>query len=127
MEIVAALFVENLDFRALPGPSTRIDITGAYFSVPVEAFPAHLEPHLVVLVRAPEDDPGLATLEVVFSREGTEVGRHRQPFQVEPGRFGYRLVKGDLDLPGPGTTEARCTIVESGSTVTVPLTALQAP
>ena len=29
MEIVAALFVENINFRQVEGPSTRIDITGA--------------------------------------------------------------------------------------------------
>ena len=29
MEIVAALFVEAIDFRQVEGPATRIDITGA--------------------------------------------------------------------------------------------------
>ena len=52
MEIVAALFVEGIDFRQVAGPSTRIDITGAFFSTAVESYPAKLEPHLVVLVRA---------------------------------------------------------------------------
>ena len=40
MEIVAALFVEGIDFRQVDGPSTRIDITGAFFSTAVEAYPA---------------------------------------------------------------------------------------
>ena len=56
--------------------------------------------------------------------DGEEIGRNRQPFFVEPGKFGYRLVKGELEFPEPGTIEARCTIVESGSAVTVPLTTL---
>jgi hypothetical protein len=124
VEIVAALFVEGIDFRQVKGPSTRIDITGAFFSTAVEAYPARMEPHLVVLVRAPEGSDGNATLETVFRRSGEEIGRNRQTFFVEPGKFGYRLVKGELDFPGPGTVEARCTIVESGSAVTVPLTAL---
>jgi len=34
------------------------------------------------------------------------------------------LVKGELEFPEPGTVEARCTIIESGSSVSVPLTAL---
>ena len=51
MDIVAALFVENLEFRQVAGGSTRIDITGAFFSEPVAEFPAHMTPHLVVLVR----------------------------------------------------------------------------
>jgi hypothetical protein len=128
MEIVAALFVEAIDFRQVEGPATRIDITGAFFSTTVPAYPATLTPHLVVLVRAPAGTEGNATLETVFVREsGEEVGRNRQPFFVDPGKFGYRLVKGELDFPGPGTVEARCTIVESGSAVSVPLTALPMP
>ena len=125
MEIVAALFVEGIDFRQVAGPATRIDITGAFFSTTVPAYPAHLTPHLVVLVRAPLGSDGTATLETVFVRDdGEEVGRNRQNFFVEPGKFGYRLVKGELEFAEPGTVEARCTIIESGSAVTVPLTTL---
>ncbi|HUI48497.1 MAG TPA: hypothetical protein VL119_07355 [Acidimicrobiia bacterium] len=125
MEIVAALFVESIDFRQVAGPATRIDITGAFFSTAVPAYPAQLTPHLVVLVRVPPGSDGNATLETVFVRDsGEEVGRNRQAFFVEPGKFGYRLVRGELEFPEPGTVEARCTIVESGSAVTVPLTAL---
>jgi hypothetical protein len=128
MEIVAALFVEGIDFRQVEGPSTRIDITGAFFSTAVEEYPATLTPHLVVLVRSPTGSEGNGTLEAVFVNEaGEEVGRNRQPFFVEPGKFGYRLVRGELEFPEPGTVEARCTIVESGSAVTVPLTALPVP
>jgi hypothetical protein len=125
MEIVAALFVEAIDFRQVAGPATRIDITGAFFSTTVPAYPAQLTPHLVVLVRAPAETDGDATLETVFVRDnGEEVGRNRQAFFVEPGKFGYRLVRGELEFPEPGTVEARCTLLESGSSVSVPLTAL---
>lgn len=125
VEIVAALFVEGINFRQVEGPSTRIDITGAFFSLRPPAYPARLEPHLVVLVRAAASGDGQGTLETVFLREdGTQVGSNVQAFSVEPGKFGYRLVKGDIDFEGPGTIEARCVITESGSTVTVPLTAL---
>ncbi len=128
MEIVAALFVEAIDFRQVAGPATRIDITGAFFSTAVPSYPAQLTPHLVVLVRVAADADGNGTLETVFVRDsGEEIGRNRQNFFVEPGKFGYRLVRGELDFPGPGTVEARCTIVESGSAVTVPLTALPMP
>ena len=37
------------------------------------------------------------------------------------------LVRPELEFPAPGTIEARCTITESGSTVVVPLTAIQSP
>ena len=33
MHIVSALFVENFEMRQAPGPSTRIDLTGAMFSM----------------------------------------------------------------------------------------------
>ena len=33
MQIVSALFVENFEMRQAPGPSTRIDLTGAMFSM----------------------------------------------------------------------------------------------
>jgi len=129
MEIVAALFVEGIEFRQVEGPSTRIDITGAFFSTAVESYPASLTPHLLVLVRSPENTDGHGTLETVFVREssGEEIGRNKQPFFVEPGKFGYRLVRGELEFPEPGTVEARCTILESGSAVTVPLTTLPVP
>jgi hypothetical protein len=125
MEIVAALFVENINFREVEGPSTRIDLTGVFFSQKVDALPATVAPHLVVLVRSPSDSTGHATLETVFVREdGTEAGRNVQPFDVEPGKFGYRLVRGELAFDAPGTVEARCRLIESGSAVTVPLTVL---
>jgi hypothetical protein len=128
MEIVAALFVEAIDFRQVAGPATRIDITGAFFSTAVASYPTQLTPHLVVLVREPNDADGNATLETVFVRDdGEEVGRNQQSFFVEPGKFGYRLVRGELEFAGPGTIEARCRIVESESAVTVPLTALPLP
>jgi hypothetical protein len=127
MEIVAALFVEGIEFRQVAGPSTRIDITGAFFSTAVEAYPAKLEPHLVVLVRAEPGSDGNATLETVFRRGDEEIGRSRQSFFVEPGKFGYRLVKSELDFPEPGTIEASCTIVDQASSVTVPLTTLPLP
>lgn len=125
MDIVAALFVEGIDFRQVAGPATRIDITGAFFSTTVPAYPAQLTPHLVVLVRVPAGSDGNGTLETVFVREdGEEVGRNAQSFFVEPGKFGYRLVRGELEFEKPGTVEARCRIVESDSKVTVPLTVL---
>ena len=128
MDIVAALFVEGIDFRQVAGPSTRIDITGAFFSTAVPSYPAQLTPHLVVLVRAPAEGDGNGTLETTFVREdGEEVGRNQQAFFVEPGKFGYRLVRGELEFTEPGTIEARCQIVESGSQVSVPLTTLPVP
>ncbi len=124
MEIVAALFVEGISFRQAEGPSTRIDITGAFFSFRPESYPAEVDPHLIVLVRCPADGETDATLDTVFLRDGEQIASNRQTFSVEAGKFGYRLVKAAIAFPGPGTVEARCTIVESGSAVTVPLTAL---
>jgi hypothetical protein len=127
---VAALFSEHIDFRQIPGPSTRIDLTGVYFSVPVSTFPTVLDPHLVVLVRCPADDPGTGILLVEFRRVGVdgeegEVARSRQVFSVDPGRFGYRLVRSELPFDEPGTIEAHVRIEGSPTTLVVPLSAVQ--
>lgn len=125
MDFVAALFVESVDFRQVPGGSTRIDLTGAFFSQPVDSFPVTLTPHLVALLRAPADDPGHATFVAEFVRsDGEQVARIVQPAQVEPGKFGYRLVRPELEFPEPGTIEAHCTLVESGASIVVPLSAV---
>ena len=39
MDIVSALFAENIDLRQVPGPSTRIDLTGIMFSMPAPSMP----------------------------------------------------------------------------------------
>ena len=124
MEIVAAVFVEGIDYRQVAGPSMRIDLTGVFFSFAPASYPTEVEPHLVVLVRCPAGGPPDATLDVVFLRDGEQVGSSRQTFTIAPGMFGCRLVKSRLSFSEPGTVEARCTIVESGSSVTVPVTAL---
>jgi hypothetical protein len=125
MDILSALFVEDLNFRQVEGPATRIDLTGAMFSMaaPKEP-PLTIEPHLVILVRCRDDEPGNAVLETVFKNEaGEQVARNVQPFQVEPGKFGYRLVKGELTYETYGTIEAHCRL-DQGPWHVVPLTLL---
>jgi hypothetical protein len=124
VEIVAALFVESIDLRtvpAVPSPSTRIDLTGVYFSLPVAAFPTTIEPHLVVLVRVAPDHHGTGALIVSYQRDGEEIARNRQVFSVDPGKFGYRLVRGELTFDGPGAVEAHCHIDGTATTIVVPL------
>jgi hypothetical protein len=124
MDIVSALFVESFNMRPAPGPSTRIDITGAFFSMAAPApVPVSLEPHLLVLIRCPEDDPGNGVLEVAFLRGDEQVARNVSPFTVEPGKFTYRLVRAELEFTEYGTIEAHCRIGQGPFTV-VPLTLL---
>ena len=125
MDIVSALFVENLDIRPVPGPSTRIDLQGVMFSLPAPSpAPTTIEPHLVVLVRCRPDETGQGTLEVTFLDEaGEQVARNASPFTVEPGKFTYRLVRGELTYEGYGTIEAHCRVGQGIPTV-VPLTLL---
>ncbi len=129
MEIVAALFVEDITFRtvpAVPTPSTRIDLKGVFFSLPVAVFPATIEPHLVVLVRVAADHHGTGALLVTYHRDGLEIARNRQVFTVEPGKFGYRLVKSELVFDEPGAIEAQCTIDGTPTVITVPLSVIDA-
>ena len=126
MDIVSALFAENLDLRPVPGPSTRIDLTGIMFSMPAPSTPpVSLTPHLVVLVRCRPGEPGEGILEVVFRDEaGEQVARNVSPFQVEPGKFTYRLVRGELEFRQLGTIEAHCRLLPDGAATVVPLTLL---
>lgn len=125
MDIVSALFCENIELRQAPGPATRIDLGGIMFSLAAPSPPpVTIAPHLVVLIRCHPDEPGNGVLEVVFRDEGgDEVARNASPFMVEPGKFTYRLVKGELAYAALGTIEAHCRVGQGPPTV-VPLTLL---
>jgi hypothetical protein len=125
MDIVAALFVEGIDLRnAFEGGPTLIDLTGVHFSAAApEPPPVTLTPHMVVLVRCAPDEPGQGVLEVVFRRDGEQIARNVQPLQVDPGKFTYRLVRAELELPDYGTVEAHCR-VDGGHVTVVPYTLL---
>lgn len=124
MDIVAAVFIEEIDLRPAPGPSTRIDLKGIHFSLAAPSpVPVTLEPHLLVLVRCRSDEPGTGALEVRYRRGDEEVARNVQPLQVEPGKFNYRLVRAELDFPDYGTVEAHCRI-DLGPVTIVPFTLL---
>lgn len=125
MQILSALFVDGFDFRQVEGPSTRIDLTGVYFSTSVRSFPTTVNPHLIVLIRCPEDHSGSGFLEVIFRRNGEDLARNRQPVMIEPGKFGYQLVRGEIDFVAAGTVEAHCRLEGSGDpALVVPLTVL---
>jgi hypothetical protein len=126
MDIVSALFAEDLNLRPVPGPSTRIDLTGIMFSLPAPSEPpVTVTPHLIVLIRCRPTEPGEGILEVVFRDEaGEQVARNVSPFSVEPGKFTYRLVRGELAYQAHSTIEAHCRLLPEGSAVTVPLTLL---
>jgi hypothetical protein len=128
MDIVSALFAENIDLRSVPGPSTRIDLTGIMFSlVAPSPPPVSMTPHLIVLVRCRTGEDGHGVLEVVFRGEtGEQVARNVSPFEVEPGKFTYRLVRGELEFTEYGTIEAHCRLLPDGVVTTVPLTLLPA-
>jgi len=124
MDIISALFAENIELRSVPGPSTRIDLVGIMFSTPApSAPPVSITPHLIVLVRCRPHEDGQGVLEVVFRDEsGEQVARNVSPFQVEPGKFTYRLVRGELEYKEYGTIEAHCRLLPDGPATVVPLT-----
>jgi hypothetical protein len=124
VHIVAALFVDGIDLRQVPGPSTRIDLTGVQFSAPAPApVPVTVAPHLVVIVRCAPGEREAAALEVVYRRDGEQIARNVQPLQIEPGKFNYRLVRAELAFDDYGTVEAHCR-VDLGPETVVPFTLL---
>ncbi|MGH9260800.1 MAG: hypothetical protein ACRD08_13045 [Acidimicrobiales bacterium] len=128
MDIVAALFVENIELKpAFAGGPTQIDLAGVHFSAaPPAPPPVTVAPHLVVLVRCAADEPGTGVLEVIFRRDGDQVARNVQPLQVEPGKFTYRLVRAEVDFADYGTVEAHCR-VDTGHETVVPYTLVPGP
>ncbi len=128
MQIVAAVFVENFEMREAPGPSTRIDMTGIMFSqAATQPVPLTLSPHLVALIFCPEGQSGSGVFEVVFRRGidevSEQVARNVSPFTVEPGKFTYRLVKGELEFEEYGQIFAHCRVDKDPFTI-VPFTLL---
>ena len=63
-------------------------------------------------------------LEVVYRRDGEQIARNVQPLQIEPGKFSYRLVRGEIDFDDYGTVEAHCRIGPDGPATIVPYTLL---
>ncbi|NNE12720.1 MAG: hypothetical protein HKN41_10825 [Ilumatobacter sp.] len=133
MQIVSALFVENFELRQAPGPSTRIDLTGAMFSMASPGpFPVTVAPHLVGLIFCPPEESGSGVFEVVFRARmgdpdaedaGEHLARNVSPFTVEPGKFTYRLVRGELEFTEPRQIFAYCRI-DRGPWHIVPFTLL---
>ncbi len=139
MEIIAALFMDDIETRSVPGPSTRIDIGGIQFSAPAPApVPCTIAPHLVVIVWAPAvemgagdqgpADPTFGVLEVVFRHanaapDDPPLARNVQPLTIEPGKFNYRLVRAELAFDEYSTIVAHCRI-DQGPVRLVPYTLL---
>lgn len=124
MEIVSALFIDEIDLRSVPGPATRIDLKGIQFSAAAPSpVPLVWAPHLVVIIRCPPDGSGQGVLEVTYHRGDSQIARSVQPFDVEPGKFTYRLVRAELEFEDYGTVEARCRLGR-GEPITVPYTLL---
>lgn len=136
VQLVAALFVENFALREAPGPSTRIDITGAMFSMAAPSpAPLTITPHLVALIYCPPEQAGQGVFEVVFRRDAAPIDEHAagddpaivarnvSPFTVEPGKFTYRLVRGELEFDDYGQVFAHCRI-DRGPWTVVPFTLL---
>lgn len=124
MQIIAAVFIDDIELRQVAGPATRIDLTGVQFSAAApQPVPLTWAPHLCILVHCPADHPGNAALEVVFRRDDEVVARNVQPLQVEPGKFNYRLVRGEIEFEEYGTVEAHCRI-DQGPVTVVPYTLL---
>jgi hypothetical protein len=133
MQIVSALFVENFEMRQAPGPSTRLDLTGAMFSMAApEPVPLTIAPHLVALIFCPAEVAGQGVFEVIYRTDlddperpdaGEHLARNVSPFSVEPGKFTYRLVRGEIAFTEYRQVFAHCR-VDKGPWHPVPFTLL---
>lgn len=128
MEIVAALFFQDLDTKqAFAGGPTAIDLSGIHFSAPApQAPPVTMAPHMIVLVRCGEEGKSTGALEARYMRDGEQIARNAQALQVEPGKFAYRLVRAELPFDDYGTVEAHVRI-DDGPVIVVPYTLVPGP
>lgn len=124
MKFVAGLYVENINFRKNESDSTRIDIDGAYFSFTPASYPTTHTPHLVLLISAVGSEIPNDTLIVEFFNGDQMIARNVQPCPIEPGKFGYRLVRPELEFTEPMTIIAKCTLTDSQEIIEIPLTAI---
>lgn len=126
IQLLAALFIDDIDQRQIPGPATRIDLGGVQFSGPAPSAETFTwAPHMVVLLHAPPDSDGDCVLEVVFTIDGEQVARNVQPVAVEPGKFAYRLVRAEIEVQAPVTVLANVRVDQSEPTI-VPFSHLRA-
>lgn len=133
MQIVSALFVENFEMRQAPGPAARLDLTGAMFSMAApEPVPVSVAPHLVALIFCPSAVSGQGVFEVIYRTDlddperpdaGEPLARNVSPFSVEPGKFTYRLVRGEIHFDEYRQVFAHCR-VDRGPWHVVPFTLL---
>jgi len=134
MRIVAALFIEDIDLQSVPGPATRISLSGIQFSAPAPGpLPVTIGPHLVVLTWNPPGGKEVAALEVVFSTDTSDDGdgdgdaeplaRNVQPVTIEAGKFSYQLIRPELTFDAHQTIVARCRL-DDGPVHLVPYTLL---
>ena len=124
VQILAALFVDDMQMRQVAGPATRIDLTGVQFSgAAPQPVPFTWTPHLCVVISCPPGHQGFSALTVEFELNGEQVARNVQPLQIEPGRFGRQLVRPEITFEGYDTVYAHCQI-DAGPKLTVPYTLL---
>lgn len=120
MQILAALFIDDISMRHTPDSLTRLDLSGVQFTTKVsEDFPLELSPHLVVLVHSESEGTGVGVLEVTYHLGDSQIARNVQPLEIEPGLFAYRLIRAELELTEPCKVFAHCRI-DKGEPVVVP-------
>ena len=128
MQVVSGWPAEGAGLRRAAGRSTRLDITGAMFSMAAPSpAPLTISPHLVALIFCAPGESGNGVFEVIFRKglqeDAEQMARNVSPFNVEPGKFTYRLVKGELEFDDYGQIFAHCR-VDHGPWHLVPFTLL---
>ena len=84
--------------KQAPGPATRIDMAGVFFSLAAPSpVPVTIEPHLMALIYCQATDPGSGVFEVIFrdgfDEDSEQLARNVSPFTVEPGKFTYCFLR----------------------------------
>ena len=128
VQVLSAFFIDTFAPRTAEGGATRIDISGIHFSLAApNPVPIKVEPHLLALIHCRADEVGSGVFEVVFregfDEESPELARNVSPFNVDPGKLTYRLVRGQLEFTEYRQIVAHCRVNREGW-IRVPFTLL---
>ena len=123
MDIVAALFIEGIELRQVPGPSTRIDLTGVQFSAPAPAGTGHDRApprgHRALPTRRAAPPRWRSSTSATASRSPATCSRSRSSRASSTTAW----CAAELEFADYGTVEAHCRL-DLGPVIVVPFTLL---
>lgn len=121
MQVLVTGFIDNLSFNKDENDLTKIDISGLHYSQ-AYSFPSEAAPHLLVIAHRSSKFEDDATLVVEFiDSEENVLARNVQPFPIDKGLLGYRLVKANFEVTREQLITTKISIPQAKIELEIPL------